>query len=90
MSDLYFLLCLFFLTFQVKHPTINSVVYANNFANHCKTKNLLGSLKSQPQDSFDTKSKGNVFPVQFLVQYMGPCDLKKSTNTINYPVIPHY
>ena len=39
-----------------------------------KPETYWGSLKSQPQGAFDLKSKENVFPVQFLVQYMVLCD----------------
>lgn len=75
MSDLYLLLCLFFSTFQVKHLLLIQSAYANNFVNLSKTKNQFGSLKSQPQDSFeDPNQKKFVFPIQFLVQYRGLCD----------------
>lgn len=78
MSDLYLLLCLFFSTFQVKHLLLIQSAYANNFVNLSKTKNQFGSLKSQPQDSFeDPNQKKFVFPIQFLVQYRGLCDFQK-------------
>lgn len=92
MSDLYLLLCLFFSIFQVKPLLLIQSAYANNFANLCKTKNLLGSLKSQPQDSFeDPNQKKFVFPIQFLVQFRSLCDFKKiCIKTVSYPAILYH